>query len=121
HCIISTLHLDSLLSFLQIFVFFFFFYCYGAPRDLHSFPTRRSSDLRPVGRCACRCRPARACCTRRSGSSGTRQPLPHIPIGPAPDRKSTRLNSSHDQISYAVFCLKKKKNKKTQSYIIYDP
>src|SRR2546427_9289713 len=27
----------------------------------------------------------------------------------APDRKSTRLNSSHSQISYAVFCLKKKK------------
>src|SRR5688572_7545223 len=30
------------------------------------------------------------------------------------DRKSTRLNSSHSQISYAVFCLKKKKNKKKQ-------
>src|SRR5206468_12723776 len=30
------------------------------------------------------------------------------------DRKSTRLNSSHDQISYAVFCLKKKKKKKKQ-------
>src|SRR2546430_7376143 len=29
------------------------------------------------------------------------------------DRKSTRLNSSHSQISYAVFCLKKKKNYKT--------
>src|SRR2546421_7874840 len=29
------------------------------------------------------------------------------------DRKSTRLNSSHDQISYAVFCLKKKKKKKS--------
>src|SRR2546430_9033963 len=29
---------------------------------------------------------------------------------PAGDRKSTRLNSSHSQISYAVFCLKKKKN-----------
>src|SRR3712207_8996608 len=29
---------------------------------------------------------------------------------PAPDRKSTRLNSSHANISYAVFCLKKKKN-----------
>src|SRR5206468_5653572 len=28
------------------------------------------------------------------------------------DRKSTRLNSRHDQISYAVFCLKKKKKKK---------
>src|SRR2546421_5441442 len=50
-------------------------------------------------------------------------PMPHI-IALAPngkhiavgthgdgDRKSTRLNSSHDQISYAVFCLKKKKNK----------
>src|SRR2546421_7518989 len=33
-----------------------------------------------------------------------------------PDRKSTRLNSSHDQISYAVFCLKKKK--KTSSHSI---
>src|SRR5688572_18707427 len=30
-----------------------------------------------------------------------------------PDRKSTRLNSSHSQISYAVFCLKKKKRRKT--------
>src|SRR2546430_7582435 len=29
------------------------------------------------------------------------------------DRKSTRLNSSHSQISYAVFCLKKKKKKQT--------
>src|SRR2546421_3345322 len=31
------------------------------------------------------------------------------------DRKSTRLNSSHDQISYAGFCLKKKKKKSRQS------
>src|SRR5216683_1203544 len=31
------------------------------------------------------------------------------------DRKSTRLNSSHDQISYAVFCLKKKKTKHKKS------
>src|SRR2546428_13801519 len=36
------------------------------------------------------------------------------------DRKSTRLNSSHDQISYAVFCLKKKK-KKSRSYLIEHP
>src|SRR5690554_7039815 len=33
---------------------------------------------------------------------------------PAADRKSTRLNSSHVRISYAVFCLKKKKKKSTQ-------
>src|SRR2546428_5070852 len=33
-----------------------------------------------------------------------------------PDRKSTRLNSSHDQISYAVFCLKKKKKANVHHY-----
>src|SRR2546427_3156472 len=32
------------------------------------------------------------------------------------DRKSTRLNSSHSQISYAVFCLKKKKETKKRSW-----
>src|SRR3989442_11118445 len=35
-----------------------------------------------------------------------------------PDRKSTRLNSSHVRISYAVFCLKKKKNKKNVNLTI---
>src|SRR2546430_3932078 len=35
------------------------------------------------------------------------------------DRKSTRLNSSHSQISYAVFCLKKKKKKTYNKYICY--
>src|SRR5688572_30936853 len=34
------------------------------------------------------------------------------------DRKSTRLNSSHSQISYAVFCLKKKKNKNKLSKVL---
>src|SRR2546428_6971881 len=33
------------------------------------------------------------------------------------DRKSTRLNSSHDQISYAVFCLKKKKNYRVITFL----
>src|SRR5438105_6106432 len=44
-----------------------------------------------------------------SRSLGTR-PSP----GGSRDRKSTRLNSSHEWISYAVFCLKKKKNKPEQ-------
>src|SRR3712207_8297501 len=35
------------------------------------------------------------------------------------DRKSTRLNSSHANISYAVFCLKKKKNKQSQKTRYY--
>src|SRR3712207_8333458 len=34
------------------------------------------------------------------------------------DRKSTRLNSSHANISYAVFCLKKKKNKNTRQQMM---
>src|SRR5436853_1491922 len=38
---------------------------------------------------------------------------PHKTLVSALDRKSTRLNSSHLGISYAVFCLKKKKKKKT--------
>src|SRR5438034_2179530 len=38
-----------------------------------------------------------------------------VQIGADTDRKSTRLNSSHTVISYAVFCLKKKKNKKTNT------
>src|SRR3712207_8641836 len=33
------------------------------------------------------------------------------PVAPGGDRKSTRLNSSHANISYAVFCLKKKKSR----------
>src|SRR5689334_24832951 len=36
-----------------------------------------------------------------------------------PDRKSTRLNSSHSSISYAVFCLKKKKKNYTQAFSLY--
>src|SRR3712207_6860149 len=35
------------------------------------------------------------------------------------DRKSTRLNSSHANISYAVFCLKKKKTKTIKHYYLY--
>src|SRR5258707_8692475 len=37
----------------------------------------------------------------------------------SPDRKSTRLNSSHANISYAVFCLKKKKNRQRIAIIVH--
>src|SRR6266498_3891525 len=47
----------------------------------------------------------------RPGRRGTRSPFPAV-HGMA-DRKSTRLNSSHVRISYAVFCLKKKNNGET--------
>src|SRR3712207_7830083 len=38
----------------------------------------------------------------------------HEPVAAGRDRKSTRLNSSHANISYAVFCLKKKKQQKNK-------
>src|SRR5688572_32704620 len=46
--------------------------------------------------------------SRESGRARTARKAP-VPV--PGDRKSTRLNSSHSQISYAVFCLKKKKKK----------
>src|SRR5205085_4577317 len=60
------------------------------------FPTRRSSDLVRGG--------ADGVCVHADGFRRGRCAVE------TEDRKSTRLNSSHSQISYAVFCLKKKKS-----------
>src|SRR2546430_13458274 len=46
---------------------------------------------------------------RQNGVRGGDERVAPLLIGDRLDRKSTRLNSSHSQISYAVFCLKKKK------------
>src|SRR5438270_1691222 len=48
-----------------------------------------------------------------TGATHNRIPKVATHFGSRRDRKSTRLNSSHSQISYAVFCLKKKKKKQT--------
>src|SRR5690606_40934655 len=94
-------------------------YRHGAPRGLPPFPTRRSSDLqRPAGHDR-----SGGCRRRRRGRVGAvvvgaRQPLANLlgrlgqPFTDTrkEDRKSTRLNSSHVKISYAVFCLKKKRH-----------
>src|SRR5206468_11202141 len=99
-----------------------------APRpDLPSFPTRRSSDLlhaalRPQTAGSLLRRSLQAALRRsedaaegQAGRPENRQAGKEGPDGlrvrTQRDRKSTRLNSSHDQISYAVFCLKKKKKK----------
>src|SRR5205085_12240416 len=97
-------------------------------RHSPSFPTRRSSDLASNTRDRQPCAPGRATrlanFARRSPQSETAANSPgedyrNSPDGPCrrptrdhiaavgTDRKSTRLNSSHSQISYAVFCLKK--------------
>src|SRR5690606_42109678 len=96
--------------------------------DLHSFPTRRSSDLgqRRVKAMQSADAKSRSLATARAcladevaASQDQRQALrlygshrgvaQTIQVGQHVDRKSTRLNSSHVKISYAVFCLKKKK------------
>src|SRR5690606_41287251 len=101
---------------------------YRYPRALHSFPTRRSSDLAdPVAgdgevlgeavQAHDRAVPPRVGEERVRRLLGVaerpvglvehqRDVVPRRHLG---DRKSTRLNSSHVKISYAVFCLKKKK------------
>src|SRR5437868_11475799 len=81
-------------------LFYFFFHFSSHPQILHSSPTRRSSDLKEYVLIA------------NSHRTLTRLDASEIASAPAmthaSDRKSTRLNSSHVSISYAVFCLKKK-------------
>src|SRR5206468_11445583 len=94
----------------------------GTPRLLHSFPTRRSSDLLRLdlgridrlARQALRVEPCQRSRARQApGMRGEDAMFAALHF--RPDRKSTRLNSSHDQISYAVFCLKKK----SEEYYVY--
>src|SRR5438270_10626991 len=80
-----------------------FFCCDGDHRDLHSFPTRRSSDLARGTR-----KKIRIPALLKYDSSQVSSSACELSYFKR-DRKSTRLNSSHSQISYAVFCLKKKK------------
>src|SRR5438034_10653210 len=88
-----------------------FFFCHRAHRDLHSFPTRRSSDL-----CSgWRPRSVRLV-WRLLRLGGHRLLQRRVELHPQ-DRKSTRLNSSHTVISYAVFCLKKKKGRSFKSFL----
>src|SRR5690242_21211167 len=78
----------------------FFSPSYGYRRDLHSFPTRRSSDLARSHDDQIVVPPLHLAQDRLSGRAAGVD-------GGDRDRKSTRLNSSHMSISYAVFCLKK--------------
>src|SRR3712207_6890793 len=59
---------------------------------------------------------------QKIGGTAVEKPLPLAEViedGKTGDRKSTRLNSSHANISYAVFCLKKKKNLIYSTYHLY--
>src|SRR2546422_6065430 len=69
------------------------------------FPTRRSSDLEDAAPITPESDALVTACRDGSFWAAGR----HADRMPVRDRKSTRLNSSHGYISYAVFCLKKKK------------
>src|SRR5690242_21643596 len=85
----------SLFFLLSLLFFFFFFFNDTATTEIYTLSLHDALPIswHPTGRSAGWWRPARRWRSR-------------------PDRKSTRLNSSHMSISYAVFCLKKKKKKK---------
>src|SRR5690606_41285968 len=99
--------------------FFFSLYEHCDHRDLHSFPTRRSSDLVGCGLAGLHAAYALSVQLpheweqREARVAGRVVQLPEHQDRRTTfsfrDRKSTRLNSSHVKISYAVFCLKKKK------------
>src|SRR5688572_31594848 len=80
-----------------VFFCFFFLMIRRPPRStLFPYTTLFRSPFVPVNQTG-----PRSASIHQRGSERLRRP-------PSPDRKSTRLNSSHSQISYAVFCLKKK-------------
>src|SRR5437762_5954612 len=99
-----------------------FLYNYVTSQDLHSFPTRRSSDLLPGQGTSYNITVAPtggftgsvtlSVSGLPTGAGGTFAPNPTTgssTLSVTTDRKSTRLNSSHRCNSYAVFCLKKKR------------
>src|SRR5215510_15290470 len=85
-----------------MFVFFFFFFFFFNDTATTEIYTLSLHDAPPLSATARRSSRA-SCC--RGGTRRARRSPPR-----SRDRKSTRLNSSHVAISYAVFCLKKKKN-----------
>src|SRR5690554_7037310 len=99
----------------------FFFSNDTATTEIYTlFPTRRSSDLCSVVRKHYQgSTPEEPNIVEviRDGGVDMVINTPYGNSGPRVDRKSTRLNSSHVRISYAVFCLKKKKNL-THTYLL---
>src|SRR5216683_3953892 len=90
-------------SFFLIFFVFFFFFNDTATTEIYTLSLHDALPISGSG--------SLVAARSRLGRASARARLPR-----ARDRKSTRLNSSHDQISYAVFCLKKKKKLTAQNF-----
>src|SRR2546422_9818449 len=92
------------------FAVFFFFFNDTATTEIY---TLSLHDALPICKaCGVREASGRIRVWARPASGKSPAGRAHAKLFRAADRKSTRLNSSHGYISYAVFCLKKKKNTK---------
>src|SRR3989440_7869669 len=125
-CLFLTIRRSFSFSLVSASPLFFFFFNDPAPTEIYTLSLHDALPISPrrYPRGGEQSQDAR----RGEQSQDARRPAPHLQPDPAarprprlarhrravdrrddgPDRKSTRLNSSHDQISYAVFCLKKK-------------
>src|SRR2546430_12513709 len=96
-------------------IVYFFFFNDTATTEIY---TLSLHDALPISRAT----PPPARCQTTGGAHHPRHRSGQLRrrTGPGGDRKSTRLNSSHSQISYAVFCLKKKKTTATPATYLPD-
>src|SRR5256885_17127825 len=103
--------MSTIFSRLSVYIFFYFFLLLRSPHSLSFFFFNDTATTEIYTLSLHDALPILLCWPRSAyKASGWR-------IRPwAKDRKSTRLNSSHLVISYAVFCLKKKKTNKNQPY-----
>src|SRR5690606_41444947 len=109
HCSTDSVWSSCWLSFLSSR---FFFFNDAATTEIY---TLSLHDALPISQNSGRRRSGWRLC---SGPVGAPSPGPERRLGRTTDRKSTRLNSSHVKISYAVFCLKKKNKAHTVDYRI---
>src|SRR2546430_16767529 len=89
-----------------IYILYFFFFNDTATTEIY---TLSLHDALPISVRSETPSPYPGTPMRRRARPARRVKSRHTKFQPNQDRKSTRLNSSHSQISYAVFCLKKKK------------
>src|SRR5206468_12218148 len=108
-------HSVAFIILLSLFLFFFFFFNDPATTEIYTLslhdalPIFTELEIESGGTGLVLRKSVGPVAPLVSASTSAAEMAPPVNGG---DRKSTRLNSSHDQISYAVFCLKKKKKKK---------
>src|SRR2546422_4702193 len=100
-------------------MFGFFFFNDTATTEIY---TLSLHDALPIYMGATRWRHLRPCRQAHGVTRGSApMPSPRTTLSSRRDRKSTRLNSSHGYISYAVFCLKKKKTQPVNPPLPHSP